>query len=270
MKVSCQKGVFNLLTETMSEKFCLKWNDFNSNASRAFSLLRGEDFLQDVTLVGDDHSQIAAHKLVLSACSEYFKNIFKNNSHSHPLLCLEGVTSKEIKNILDYIYNGEVNIFQEKLDRFLTVAQRFKLEGLLSGEDEEEQGSEEEVNNQNSRPLKEQSSINAKHEKPEQHGNFDTSSEVAIPTENNAVKFVMSEEEKNNLKKTIDQHLERNDDGSWICKLCGKSAKWRQQMQYHVEGKHLEGMSLPCNLCEKIFRTRNSLLVHKTKFHKTF
>ena len=109
----------------MSEKFCLKWNDFNSNASRAFGRLRDEDFLQDVTIVGDDNSQVAAHKLVLSACSEYFKNIFKNNSHSHPLLCLEGVTSKEIKNILDYIYNGEVNIYQEELDRFLTVAQRF-------------------------------------------------------------------------------------------------------------------------------------------------
>ena len=32
--------------------------------------MREEDFLQDVTLVGDDNSQIAAHKLVLSACSE--------------------------------------------------------------------------------------------------------------------------------------------------------------------------------------------------------
>ena len=89
----------------MGEKFCLKWNDFNSNASRAFGLLKIEEFLQDVTLVGEDNSQIAAHKLALSASSEYFKNIFKNNKHSHILLCLNGVTSAEIKNVLDYIYN---------------------------------------------------------------------------------------------------------------------------------------------------------------------
>ena len=133
----------------MSEKFCLKWNDFNSNASRAFSLLRGEDFLQDVTLVGDDHSQVAAHKLVLSACSEYFKNIFKNNSHSHPLLCLEGVTSKEIQNILDYIYNGEVNIFQEDLDRFIVVAQRLKLEGLIANTNTDEKNDFETVSTSN-------------------------------------------------------------------------------------------------------------------------
>merc|ERR1719480_225863 len=119
----------------MGEKFCLKWNDFSNNASRAFGSLRSEDFLQDVTLVGDDNCQVAAHKLVLSACSEYFKNIFKNNNHSILLLCLEGVTSKEIKNILDYIYNGEVNIFQEELDRFLSVAKRLKLEGLLVKEE---------------------------------------------------------------------------------------------------------------------------------------
>ena len=47
----------------MSEKFCLKWNDFNSNASRVFSVFKDEDFLKGVILVGDDKSQIAAHKL---------------------------------------------------------------------------------------------------------------------------------------------------------------------------------------------------------------
>ena len=248
----------------MGEMFCLKWNDFSSNASRAFGRLRSEDFLQDVTLVGDDNCQVAAHKLVLSACSEYFKNIFKNNNHTHLLLCLEGVTSKEIKNILDYIYNGEVNIFQEELDRFLSVAQRLKLEGLLGKEDKEEHSSDEV--NQIFPPLKEQSPPNVKHEKYEQNsfGNFATSSELVIPTENDAVKFVMSEEEKNNLAGTVDQHLERTD-GSWTCKICGKYAIKKQHMQNHVEANHVEGLSLPCTLCGKTFRSRNTLFNHKSR-----
>ena len=95
----------------MGEKFCLKWNDFGSNASRAFGIFKGEHFLQDVTLVGDDNCQVAAHKLVLSACSEYFKNIFKMNKHPNPFLCLEGVSSKDVRNVMDYMYNGEVQIF---------------------------------------------------------------------------------------------------------------------------------------------------------------
>ena len=115
----------------MSEQFCLKWNDFNSNVSKSFSLLRNEKYLHDVTLVTDDSNQVSAHKLVLSACSEYFKNIFRNNEkYQHPLLCLDGLSSKDLSNVLDYIYNGEVQIFQDDLDRFLAVAQKLKLEGL--------------------------------------------------------------------------------------------------------------------------------------------
>ena len=57
----------------MTEKFSLKWNDFHSNVSKSFSLLRNEEYLHDVTLVGDDHKQISAHRLVLSACSDYFQ-----------------------------------------------------------------------------------------------------------------------------------------------------------------------------------------------------
>jgi len=116
----------------MSEKFCLKWNDFHSNVSKSFGVLRTEDYLQDVTLVGVDHKQISAHKLVLSACSEYFKDIFKNNKHSNPLLCLDGINNQDLNNILDYIYNGEVQIYQDDLERFLNIAQRLKLQGLLS------------------------------------------------------------------------------------------------------------------------------------------
>ena len=55
----------------MADKFSLKWNDFQSNVSKSFSLLRNEDYLHDVTLVSNDHSKIKAHKLVLSAWVKY-------------------------------------------------------------------------------------------------------------------------------------------------------------------------------------------------------
>ena len=124
----------------MSEKFSLKWNDFDANVSKSFGRLRNEDYLHDVTLVGDDYTQISAHKLVLSACSEYFQQAFKrsNKVQSHTLLCLEGLSKQDLDNVLSYMYNGEVNIFQEHLDRFLAVAQRLKLEGLLQGNQEDE------------------------------------------------------------------------------------------------------------------------------------
>ena len=54
------------------EKFCLKWNDFKANVSSSFNVLRKEEELFDVTLVSDDEHHIAAHKLILSASSEFF------------------------------------------------------------------------------------------------------------------------------------------------------------------------------------------------------
>jgi len=98
----------------------------------------------DVTLISYDQHQITAHKLVLSASSEYFKNIFKNNKVANPFICLEGVSSTDLNNILDYIYNGEVQIYEEHINRFLSVAQRFKIEGLLGEKKEEEKEEEEE------------------------------------------------------------------------------------------------------------------------------
>ena len=75
----------------MSEKFCLKWNDFQSNVTKSFEAFRNDEHLHDVTLVSDDQNQATAHKIVLSASSEYFNNIFKKNKISNPFLCLEGL-----------------------------------------------------------------------------------------------------------------------------------------------------------------------------------
>ena len=122
----------------MSEKLSLRWNDFQSKVSRNFSLLRSEEEFFDVSLVSDDQKMMSAHKLVLSASSPYFKHILTNNKHSHPLLCLDGVSSGELQFVLDYIYHGEVQIHQEQLDRFLEVAQRLKLEGLTGKDDDQE------------------------------------------------------------------------------------------------------------------------------------
>ena len=119
------------------EKFSLKWNDFQANVTKLFSLLRRERNLFDVTLVSDSEEHIPAHRLVLSACSEFFKNIFMNNSNNNNLvLVLDGVDSTGITLMLDYIYQGEVQIYQEYLDGFLELAKKFQLDSLLENKNE--------------------------------------------------------------------------------------------------------------------------------------
>ena len=119
-----------------SEKFCLRWNDFESNISVAFREIREEKDFFDCTLSCGSR-QIQAHKLILSACSPFFRSILKQNPHQHPLLYLKGVQFTDLQAILNFMYHGEVNVAQEELNSFLAVAEDLKIKGLTQSNSSE-------------------------------------------------------------------------------------------------------------------------------------
>ena len=80
-------------------------------------------------LYGED-DQIQAHRVIISACSPFFRNILRRNPHQHPLLYLKGVKYRELLAILNFMYMGEVNVAQEELNSFLAVAEELKVKGL--------------------------------------------------------------------------------------------------------------------------------------------
>ena len=66
----------------MSEKFSLKWNDFESNFSSAIKTIREESEFCDITLASDT-DQVSAHKVILSASSPFFKTVLRRNNHQY-------------------------------------------------------------------------------------------------------------------------------------------------------------------------------------------
>jgi len=118
-----------------SEKFCLRWNDFATNVSGTFRELREEEDFFDITLACED-DQIKAHKVILSACSPFFRTVLKRNRHEHPLLYLKGVKFSELQAVLNFMYQGEVNVAQEDLNSFLAVAEELKVKGLTQSHTE--------------------------------------------------------------------------------------------------------------------------------------
>ena len=253
----------------MSEKFCLKWNDFQSNASNSFGILRNEDHLQDVTLVTDDFQQISAHRVVLSVSSEYFATLLKVNKSSNLMLCLEGVTKQDITNCLDYMYNGEVQLFQENLDRFLNVAQRFKIKGLLNDGD---------VDNEKQEQFEDQETNNAVQlEQYEETKHVDTTPKPRkrIPKTNNVIALNGngSVGSLDDMKIETEKYIENIEDDHVKCTVCGKQSteerKWIRiaNMRRHVE-THMEGLSYSCPVCNRSFRSKNSLSSHKSQTHK--
>ena len=132
----------------MSEKLCLKWNDFQENINSAFGSLRKDNDLSDVTLACEDGEQIEAHKVILSVSSPLFQNLLKRNKHNHPLIYMRGMKSEDLIAIVDFLYYGEANVFQENLDSFLAIAEELKLKGL-TGQQTAEQSEAEIPANQN-------------------------------------------------------------------------------------------------------------------------
>lgn len=119
-----------------AEKFCLRWNDFESNVSSAFRELRDEKDFFDVTLACDDE-QIHAHKVILGACSSFFRAVLRRNPHQHPLLYLKGVKYSDLESVLNFMYHGEVNVAQDDLNSFLAVAEELKVKGLTQNQNGE-------------------------------------------------------------------------------------------------------------------------------------
>merc|ERR1712060_659324 len=115
--------------------FCLRWNDFESNISVAFRELRDDKDFFDVTLACNGE-QIQAHKVILSACSPFFRNILRRNSHPNPLLYLKGVKYSDLQAVLNFMYHGEVNVAQEELNSFLAVAEDLRVKGLTQNPSE--------------------------------------------------------------------------------------------------------------------------------------
>ena len=110
----------------MSEKLCLQWNDFKDNMLNAFGSLRKDNNFADVTLVCEDGQQVEAHKVILATSSPFFKQLLERNKHPHPLIYMRGTRSSNLLAILDFLYRGKANVFQDDLDSFLAIAEEIE------------------------------------------------------------------------------------------------------------------------------------------------
>ena len=120
----------------MSEKLCLQWNDFQENVKIAFENLREEKDFADVTLACEDGQQLEAHKVILAASSPFFQKLLGRNKHPHPLIYMRGMKSVDMLAIIDFLYCGEANVYQENLDSFLAIAEELQLKGLVGKTEE--------------------------------------------------------------------------------------------------------------------------------------
>jgi len=191
-----------------ADKFCLKWNDFESNISDAFKDLREQKDFFDVTLACDDQSQIEAHKVILSACSPFFRNILRRNPHQHPLLYIKGVKFKELVAILDFMYMGEVNVVQDELNTFLVVAEELKVKGLTQNSSKEQSSKSNKIDEPKKQPLREPPEKDPKRPRPPQI------SQASMPPLKLMNKNFLANDDDDDIQEVVPVKSEPNEDPS--------------------------------------------------------
>jgi len=268
-----------------TQKFCLKWNDYEPHIAQTFNGLREQVDFTDVTLACEDKTTMDAHKVVLSASSNFFKHILKNNKHVHPLIYMKGIKAKDLQSILDFVYFGEVNIYQEDIDSFMAIAEELEVKGLFGVKQNNEPNiintniyvdKKTEVNkiygnmDEDRKPILYNNTQNIPKEQ-ENTTKIDIQLDALSNTDYNNGVVVVGDMQVNvtndELHDTIESMLEKVD-GLWTCKMCGQTSGHKATLKRHVECRHTVGSSHPCRFCDKIFRSTNALDVHNYRNHR--
>ena len=277
-------------------------SDYLAYSFSSFAQIQVKNLFSDVTLVSEDNKQFPAHKLILCAGSEYFRDILSDKAHPHPMLCLDGVTSEVLERVIKYLYVGEVSVPKSSLQKFLQVSNKFKCYGLHDkdsynftepqphGENNQsdvlqetlefEQKTSLEVQTNETEKLNyAQSPIKSDFNNPKPGLIMDETTEVIEKIEMKKIKIGYGNpkfkskhapescriEGKTFTHDQLEQILKQ----LYYCNENGlyycKHCEYRTKIRWSVmvhTQKHLNNFEVDCDRCEKIFKSYDSLRAH--------
>ena len=243
-----------------NEKLCLKWTEFQDILRKSFGELRSNSDFTDVTLACEDQS-IKAHKVILSACSPFFKKLFQSHPHHQPLVLMRGVKASDMVALVDFIYLGEASIGQEQLESFLALAEEFELKGLTESSEET---ATEYLNTRQTQPVHSSFKYDLARKDKETLSNMKYKDKVFGGRE---VKVQSKARQTGHIEPAtmakIELMIERIEEG-YTCTDCDYTSKKKSHILEHVE-KHIKGLEYPCNFCNLVSRSSHSFREHKRR-----
>ena len=266
-------------------EFLLQWKDFQANASSTFQEMRKDIDFADVTLACVDNYAIEAHKMVLAASSSFFCDFLRQNKHPKPFIYLRGIKDKALTSILNFMYNGEVNMPHEDLDDFMKIGDDLKVKGL-EREDLQVQAYLGDALVKNQRKYKDmkkhivKKKIIKKEQEPFKYQSAGSSrsnlvlvdtfneelSNIGLPS-NQENKCLQQEEIFKHLNNVIEQKISKLS-GVLACKECDFQSKHITNVKNHIESNHLtRDTKIPCLYCDVFSHTRAALRHHLKQYH---
>ena len=236
---------------------------------KVYNELRIAEELLDVTLACDDYV-VQAHKVILSASSSFFRKVIRNSNHDKPYIFLRGVMAEDLKSIVDFIYTGETQVAAENIQRFVDCGSELKVTGIMVQEETNIEDTHHSA--KKTKKKKKQNKIDLT-ESSEDHHTEIKQQNLKVELDEEAMEEETSTFENNDNERLIEEinkriMVSKEVDGKQIftCSVCDKSFTQKNYLKFHIE-IHLEGFSHACYECEKEYKTRKSLEVHKYQKH---
>ena len=221
-----------------------------------------------MTLACEDGQQVEAHKVILAASSPFFQKLLGRNKHPHPLIYMRGMKSDDLLAIVDFLYHGEANVYQESLESFLAIAEELQLKGLMGKADENVENTNDldqkfvqKKVSDHDRSVNIPNKLHAGQKSSKKFSEDESERTVAVSSYFTGILEELDERVMSMMGKSENKLPNHNQRRADVCKVCGKEGK-SDNIKDHIEANHLEGIVIPCNLCDKSFRSRNALRYH--------
>jgi len=256
-----------------SDLFSVYSEDFNDDMLESWKKLQSDKRFCDMSLACGDR-EVRVHKAIVSYSSPVIRNILKENLKENPLIFISGVNYGDLQNLIDFMYQGEINVEEESLDSFLSLVEDLDLKGLDILKKPIEAESQHSVNQDSKRiksTINSTSTVSEKNTSPFKSENEDNSKirfDGIEIEEQNYLEFKQKEESKNrqhesikseyskkyeqkgkNLNKNQEIKEKKGYEPYYQCDKCSKQIKGIHKLKSHNEEIH-EGKRYPCEECD--------------------
>lgn len=278
------------------------WQTYSDHLKKMLRELQTDERSQDVTLVCHDHTKLKAHQVVLKSCSSVFASIFDEHQ-PNPVIFLRGIQHQELELILQFMYHGEVTLYEDGLDEFLNVARILAVSELMNNcqlyqdtrEFEKTENSsaiadsslfcpvsneseldnlralEDISNTERNKPnsVKEQNSQITQCPECDKQFSSKSNCNVHYRSVHSGEKFSCNQcEFKSTQQSCLIRHIKSRHEGvSFPCKQCDYKATQQGHLKSHIQSKH-EGLTFPCMLCGFSAARKDGLRLHIQSMHE--